>query len=113
LAANPNATVPMTVVTRPPKVWLTDLRPALVPSKPPDIPPAAWTAPPKKLLPHVLLIALYRADCPPINGELLIPGPYGTLCSKLKYDMRTLRVQVVQRVAEGVWGWRKRKRRLD
>jgi len=114
-AANPNATVPMTAVIMPPKLWLTALGAALVePSKPSDIPPAAWEAPPKKLLPpHLLLTALYRSVCPPMSGELPIPGPYGTLCSKLMYDKRMLRVQDVQRAVESIWGWRKKKRRLD
>lgn len=102
----------MTVATKPPKVWLTDLRPALEPSIPPDIPPAAWTTPPKKFFPHVFITALYRSGCPPMSGELASPGPYGTLCSKSMYDMRTLRVQVVQRVVEFAWGCRKKKRRL-
>lgn len=109
---NPNATVPMAAVTKPLKLWLTDLGAAFVPTKPLDIPPAAWTAPPRKLFPHVLVTALYRSDCPPMSGELLRPGPYGTLCSKLIYDMRMSRVQLVQRVAESDWGWRKKKRRL-
>lgn len=104
----------MNTVTMSPKLSLTDLVAALdEPASPPESPPAAWTAPPKKLLPHVLVTALYSSDCPPISGELLSPGAYGTLCSKLKYDIRTLRVQEVQRVVEFISGWRKKNRRLN
>jgi len=80
---------------------------------PPDIPPAAWAMPLKKLCPHVLFTALYKSDWPAIIGESLSPGPYGTLFSKLKYDVRIWRVHVVQRVEESVEGFRKKKRRLD
>jgi len=72
---NPNATVPMTAVTKPPKLWLTDLGAALVPTNPLDIPPAAWTPPLRKLFPHVLVTALYRSVCPLMSREFLIPGP--------------------------------------
>jgi len=57
MAANPIATVPIIAETMPLKLWLADLRAALVPpTEELDIEPAAWTAPPRKVFPQVLLI---------------------------------------------------------
>lgn len=60
MAASINAPTPdNALVIMPAKSWLIDLGVALeLPSAPLEIPPAAWTAPLKKFLPHVLWTAL-------------------------------------------------------
>jgi hypothetical protein len=66
---------------------------------PSDKPPAACTAPLRKFLPQVAWTALYNADWPFNMGLEPIPRAQGTSDSNWMYEVRTLRVHAVQRLA--------------
>jgi len=78
----------------------------------PDSEPAAWTAPLRNVLPQVVCTPEYKAVCPLKMLLFGIPGAYGTFDSKLIYEVRTLRVHVVQRALDGELPLRKRNMRL-
>lgn len=101
---------PTTALTAP---VLTDIMCAAPPLRiPPESPPAAATAPLRKLAPQVFCTPVYNAGWPLSSRLLSRPGAYGTELSKLMYGVRTLRVHEVQRLAFGIDGCRSRKSTL-
>lgn len=70
--------------------------PLLPPRIPSDKLPAAWTAPFKKLAPHVDCTAWYNDDCPASKMLLGIPGPYARSDSKDMYEVMMERVHATQ-----------------